>query len=71
MQNPVDSPLTPVDQRQHARSDMLVAVFPNFINSGFATRLKIVILAPNVGIDQNVERRECRISNWPNCRITK
>lgn len=50
---------------------MLVAVFPNFINSGFATRLKIVILAPNVGIDQNVERRECRISNWPNSRITK
>ncbi|MDP9734815.1 UNVERIFIED_ORG: hypothetical protein QE446_004958 [Rhizobium sp. SORGH_AS260] len=28
-------------------------------------------LAPNVGVDQRVERRDCRISNWPNCRITK
>nr|WP_298681555.1 hypothetical protein [uncultured Dongia sp.] len=36
-----------------------------------STRLKVVILAPNVGFDQRVERRDCRISNWPNCRFTK
>lgn len=32
---------------------------------------EIVILAPDIGVDQCVERRDCRISNWPNCRITK
>ncbi|WP_221126437.1 hypothetical protein [Rhizobium bangladeshense] len=35
-------------------------------NCGHDVRL---ILAPNVGIDQRVERRDCRISNWPNCRL--
>jgi hypothetical protein len=36
-----------------------------------STKLKIVILAPNVDIDQHIVRRDRRISNWPNCRITK
>lgn len=36
-----------------------------------STKLEVVILAPDVGIDQCIKRRDCRISNWPNCRITK
>jgi hypothetical protein len=36
-----------------------------------STKLEVVILAPDVGVDQCIKRRDCRISNWPNCRITK
>jgi hypothetical protein len=35
------------------------------------TKLVVVILASDTGIDQCFKRRDCRISNWPNCRFTK
>ncbi|KQY68944.1 hypothetical protein ASD52_32815 [Ensifer sp. Root142] len=39
------------------------------LKSNIATT--VVFGAADVGFDQCVERRDCRISNWPNCRITK